>query len=277
MSTPLKHARPVERSISVARTAQPYYVSSGDDVRIFEHCHRTQLAVLLKGPTGCGKTRFVEYMAWRLGRPLISIACHGDLTPNDLLGRYLVRDDNTFWQDGPLTRAVRLGAICYLDQILAARTDAVLVLHALSDRQRALQLDKTGERLPAPPQFQLVIGYDLGQQTLLNDLQPATRQRFVALELDFVSPEQEASLVAHESGAEAALASSLVALGQRLRALQGHGLSQGPSTRLLIETARLIGSGIPSRAACHAALVGPLCDDSQLIETMRQLVDATFP
>jgi nitric oxide reductase NorQ protein len=277
MGTTLKHARLLDRNAAAARHAQPYYLSSGEDVRTFEHCHQNQIPVLLKGPTGSGKTRFVEYMAWRLARPLVCITCHGDLTANDLLGRYLVRNDNTLWQDGPLTRAVRLGAICYFDDIVAAREDAVMVLHSLSDHRRSLQLDKTGEELLAPPEFQMVAAYDPGYQSVLKDLKPSTRQRFVALEFEFLPPEQEASVVAHEGGVQPNLARSLVDLGQRLRGLRHQGLSEVPSTRLLIDAARLVGSGIPLRAACYAALVSPLCDEVPLVEAMRDLVDATFP
>ena len=276
MGSSLKQTRS-DKSVTPIRSQPPFYLSSGEDVRTFEHCHQSQLPVLLKGPTGCGKTRFVEYMAWRLGRPLISITCHGDLTANDLLGRYLVRNDNTLWQDGPLTRAVRSGAICCLDEIVEARADTVMVLHALTDHRRALQLDKTGEVLAAPSQFQLVATYDPGHQGLLRELKPGTRQRFVALDFDFLAAEQETSVVAHESGADPELARSLVGLGQRLRDLRDRGLHAVPSTRLLIDAARLASSGIPLRAACYAALVAPLCDEPMLIEAMRDLVDATFP
>lgn len=276
MATTLKHAR-LDRGIAAARHAEPFYVSCGEEVRTFEHCHHNQIPVLLKGPTGSGKTRFVEYMAWRLARPLVSITCHGDLTPNDLLGRYLVRNDNTLWQDGPLTRAVRIGAICYFDEIVEAREDALMVLHSLSDHRRCLQLDKTGEALQAPAGFQLVADYDSGAQNLLKDLKPSTRQRFVALDFDFLSPQREASVVAHESGADPALSRSLVELGQRLRELRHRGLNAVPGTRLLIEAARLAVSGIPRREACYAALLGSLCDDALLTATMRDLIDAAFP
>src|SRR5262245_11567662 len=199
MGNTLKHARIDRGTAAAVRHTQPFYLSSGEDVRTFEHCHQHQIPVLLKGPTGSGKTRFVEYMAWRLARPLVCITCHGDLTANDLLGRYLVRNDNTLWQDGPLTRAVRTGAICYFDEIVEARDDAVMVLHSLSDHRRSLQLDKTGEQLQAPAGFQLVAAYDPGYQSALKDLKPSTRQRFVALQFHFLPPDQEASVVAHES------------------------------------------------------------------------------
>jgi nitric oxide reductase NorQ protein len=231
---------------------------------------------MLKGPTGCGKTRFVEYMAWKLGRELITISCHDDLTANDLVGRYLIRHDGTFWQDGPLTRAARGGSICYLDEVVEARQDTVVVLHSLTDHRRTLHIDKTGERLAAPPEFQLVISYNPGYQRMLKDLKPSTRQRFVALEFDFPPLEQEIAIVAHESGLDRGMAHGLVTLGERLRALRDRGLAEVPSTRLLIAAGRLAASGVPIRNACYAGLVAPLSDEAALIGAMRDLVDATF-
>ncbi|QAU35208.1 CbbQ/NirQ/NorQ/GpvN family protein [Janthinobacterium sp. 17J80-10] len=254
----------------------PYYVASGDEVRIFEQCHVRNLAVMLKGPTGCGKTRFVEHMAWRLGRPLVTISCHDDLTASDLIGRFLIRHDGTVWQDGPLTRAVREGAICYLDEIVEARQDTVVVLHPLTDYRRSLPLDKTGEMVEAAPGFQLVVSYNPGYQRMLKDLKPSTRQRFVALDLAFPDAERELRIVMHESGADHPTAHALVSLGHRLRRLQDRGLAEVPSTRLLIATARLIASGISVRQACYAALVSPLSDEMALVGAMRDLVDASF-
>ena len=254
----------------------PYYVASGEEVRIFEQCHAGQLAVMLKGPTGCGKTRFVEYMAWRLGRELITISCHDDLTASDLVGRFLIRHDGTYWNDGPLTRAVRTGAICYLDEVVEARQDTVVVLHSLTDHRRELNIDKTGERLVAPPEFQLVISYNPGYQRMLKDLKPSTRQRFVALEFDFPSLEHEVAIVAHESGLDRALAHGLVTLGHRLRGLRDRGLAEVPSTRLLIAAARLAAAGVPIHEACNAGLIAPLTDDASLLAAMRDLVEATF-
>lgn len=271
----MKPARSVDAPAAADRSA-PYYVASGEEVRIFERCHAQRLAVMLKGPTGCGKTRFVEYMAWKLGRPLVTISCHDDLTANDLIGRFLIRHDGTFWQDGPLTRAVRSGALCYLDEIVEARQDTVVVLHSLTDHRRELYLDKTGEQLAAPPEFQLVISYNPGYQRMLKDLKPSTRQRFVALEFDFPPLEQETAIVAHESGLDRATAHGLVSLGQRLRALRDRGLAEVPSTRLLIAAARLAASGVPIREACYAGLIAPLSDDAALLSAMRDLVDATF-
>ncbi len=263
--------------IAASRPAdEPFYVPGGDEVRIFAQCHARQLAVMLKGPTGCGKTRFVEHMAWRLGRPVITISCHDDLTASDLVGRYLIRHDSTAWQDGPLTRAVREGAICYLDEIVEARQDTVVVLHPLTDYRRTLPLDKTGELIEAAPGFQLVVSYNPGYQRMLKDLKPSTRQRFVALDLGFPPAEREIRIVQHESGADHPAAHALVSLGQRLRGLQDRGLAEVPSTRLLIAAARLIASGIDAKEACYAALVSPLSDDASLVGAMRDLVDATF-
>jgi nitric oxide reductase NorQ protein len=271
----MKSQRAHEFAAQTTRAA-PYYVASGEEVRIFEQCHSNALAVMLKGPTGCGKTRFVEYMAWKLDRPLITISCHDDLTANDLIGRFLIRHDGTFWQDGPLTRAVRTGALCYLDEIVEARQDTIVVLHSLTDHRRQLYIDKTGEQLDASREFQLVISYNPGYQRMLKDLKPSTRQRFVALELDFPSLEQETAIVAHESGLDRGMAHGLVSLGGRLRELRDRGLAEVPSTRLLIAAARLAASGVPIREACHAGLIAPLSDDASLLGAMRDLVDATF-
>ncbi|MDQ3259848.1 MAG: CbbQ/NirQ/NorQ/GpvN family protein [Pseudomonadota bacterium] len=249
---------------------------AGDEVAIFEHCHSRRLAVMLKGPTGCGKTRFVEHMAWRLERPLVTISCHDDLTASDLIGRFLIRHDGTAWQDGPLTRAVRAGAICYLDEVVEARQDTVVVLHPLSDHRRILPVDKTGETIEAAPGFQLVVSYNPGYQRMLKDLKPSTRQRFVALDFDFPPAEREAAIVEREGAADHATAVALVTLGRRLRGLRDRGLAEAPSTRLLIAAARLIASGISVRQACYSAVVSPLSDDESLVGAMHDLVDATF-
>lgn len=257
--------------------AAPYYLPAGHEVEVFEQCHARHLAVMLKGPTGCGKTRFVEHMAWRLKRPLVTLSCHDDLTASDLIGRFLVRHDGTQWQDGPVTRAVRIGAICYLDEVVEARQDTVVVLHPLTDHRRTLPIDKTGEVVEAAPGFQLVVSYNPGYQRLLKDLKPSTRQRFVALDFDFPSPEREAAIVAREGGADDATARGLVELGRRLRGLQDRGLAEAPSTRLLIAAARLAAGGVALRDASYAAVVAPLSDDEALVAAMRDLVDATFP
>ena len=256
--------------------AEPYYLASGDEVAIFEQCHARRLAVMLKGPTGCGKTRFVEHMAWRLGRPLVTISCHDDLTASDLIGRFLIRHDGTAWQDGPLTRAVREGAICYLDEVVEARQDTVVVLHPLTDYRRILPIDKTGETIEAAPGFQMVVSYNPGYQRMLKDLKPSTRQRFVALDFDFPPAEREAAIVEREGATDHATAVALVTLGRRLRGLHDRGLAEAPSTRLLIAAARLIASGISVRQACYSAVVAPLSDDESLVGAMHDLVDATF-
>ena len=254
----------------------PWYSPTGNEVELFEQCHARGLAVMLKGPTGCGKTRFVEHMAWRLGRPLITIPCHDDLAASDLIGRFLIRHDGTVWQDGPLTRAVREGAICYLDEVVEARQDTVVVLHALTDYRRVLPIDKTGETLEAAAGFQLVVSYNPGYQRLLKDLKPSTRQRFVAMDLDFPAPEQEALIVQRESGIEPAIAHGLVSLAGRIRQLRDRGLAEVPSTRLLIAAATLMQCGIPIREACRAAIVSPLSDEASMVNALRDLVDGTF-
>ena len=254
----------------------PYYLPVADEIAVFEMCHARRLPLMLKGPTGCGKTRFVEHMAWRLGRPLVTVACHDDLSASDLTGRYLIQGSETVWLDGPLTRAARVGAICYLDEIIEARSDTVVVIHPLGDDRRVLPLDKTGELVEAAPGFQLVISYNPGYQHGLKDLKPSTRQRFVALEFGFPAAELEAEIVAHEGGVDRATAVSLVTLTNRLRQLADRGLAEVPSTRLIVAAARLAASGIPMRTACRAALLGPLTDDPDLLAAMQDLVTATM-
>jgi nitric oxide reductase NorQ protein len=256
--------------------AAPYYVATADEVAVFETCHARGLPLMLKGPTGCGKTRFVEHMAWRLRRPLVTVACHDDLSASDLTGRYMIRGGDTVWLDGPLTLAARAGAICYLDEIIEARTDTIVVIHPLTDDRRLLPLDKTGEIVEAAPGFQLVISYNPGYQHALKDLKPSTRQRFVALEFDFPRPEVEADIVAHEGGVERNRAVALVTLTNRLRQLGDRGLAEVPSTRLIVATARLLANGIPMRTACRTALLGPLTDDPDLLAAMHDLVTATM-
>lgn len=262
-------------SFREAPAAEPYYLPHGDEVNLFARCHARNLAVMLKGPTGCGKTRFVEHMAWRLRRPLVTISCHDDLAASDLIGRFLIRHDGTAWQDGPLTRAVREGAICYLDEVVEARQDTVVVLHPLTDHRRMLPIDKTGETIEAAPGFQLVISYNPGYQRMLKDLKPSTRQRFVAIEFDFPSAEREIRIVVRESGTDEATAHTLVTLAQRLRGLRDRGLAEEPSTRLLVAAASLIASGISIREACRAAIISPLSDDPTLIAAMNDLLDAS--
>ncbi len=257
--------------------AEPFYMPSSDEVLVFEQCHRHQLAVMLKGPTGCGKTRFVEYMAWRLGRPLITVSCHDDLTASDLVGRFLIHHNDTVWKDGPLANAARQGAICYLDEVVEARQDTIVVLHSLTDYRRTLSLEKTGELITASPEFQLVVSYNPGYQRMLKDMKPSTRQRFVALEFDFPPIERESTIVMHEGCVDAGTAHSLVTMAHKLRSLHDRGLAEVPSTRLLVATAKLIASGTPLRRACYAGLIAPLSDDATLIGAMRDLVDLSFP
>jgi nitric oxide reductase NorQ protein len=253
---------------------EPFYMPAGDEVAVFDACHARQLPVMLKGPTGCGKTRFVEHMAWRLGRPLVTVACHDDLSASDLVGRYLVRSSETVWQDGPLTRAVRIGALCYLDEVVEARQDTIVVIHPLTDDRRVLPIDKTGEIVPAATGFQLVISYNPGYQHLVKDLKPSTRQRFVALEFAIPPPEREIAIVVHESGVDRHRAADLVALAGRLRALRDRGLPEVPSTRLLVAAARLIASGVAPRDACRVAIAAPLTDDPDLLAAAGDLVTA---
>lgn len=253
---------------------EPFYLPLGQEAGVFEACHRRGLPVLLKGPTGCGKTRFVEHMAWRLGRPLVTVACHDDLSASDLTGRYLVKGGETVWQDGPLTRAVRIGAVCYLDEVVEARQDTVVVIHPLADYRRLLPIDKTGELIEAEPGFQLVVSYNPGYQHALKDLKPSTRQRFVAIEFDFPAPAREAEIVAHEGGVDRATATTLVTLAGRVRALRDRGLAEGPGTRVLVAAARLIGDGVSPRQACRAALAAPLSDDPDLVAAIDDLIAA---
>jgi len=254
----------------------PYYVATGDEIEIFSMCHERSLPVMLKGPTGCGKTRFVEHMAWRLQRPLVTIACHDDLSASDLTGRYLIRGGETVWVDGPLTVAARAGAICYLDEIVEARQDTVVVIHPLTDDRRLLPIERTGELIEAAPGFQVVISYNPGYQHAIKDLKPSTRQRFVALDFDFPPPDIESTIVAHESGVDESTAASLVKLAQRVRRLRDQGLVEAPSTRLLIATARLMAGGIPAPQACRSAFIGPLTDDPDLVVAISDVINATL-
>jgi len=256
--------------------AEPYYQPVGDEVALFEAAAAKRLPVLLKGPTGCGKTRFVEYMAWKLRRPLVTVACHDDLTTADLVGRYLIVGDETVWLDGPLTAAVRAGAICYLDEIVEARKDTTVVIHPLADTRRALAVDKRGELISAPPGFMLVISYNPGYQSVLKEIKPSTRQRFVALEFDYPSAELETQIVATEGGIDADSARKLVKLGELTRNLKGAGLDEGASTRLLVHAAQLIGAGMPAAAASIAAVARALTDDPDMTQTLDDLVRAVF-
>jgi nitric oxide reductase NorQ protein len=255
---------------------EPFYLAVADEVAVFEECHRRGLAVMLKGPTGCGKTRFVEHMAWRLERRLVTVACHDDLSASDLTGRWLVRGGETVWQDGPLARAARLGAICYLDEVVEARQDVVVVIHPLTDDRRMLPIEKTGELIEAAPGFQLVVSYNPGYQHVLKDLKPSTRQRFVSLEFDFPPAELERRVVMHEGGVDDAMAGALVELAGRVRRLRDRGLAEVPSSRLLVATARLVAGGIAPARACRVAFMAPLTDDPDLLAAIGDLITASF-
>jgi nitric oxide reductase NorQ protein len=255
---------------------EPFYLPVGREVGIFEACHASRLPVMLKGPTGCGKTRFVEHMAWRLRRPLVTVACHDDLSASDLIGRYLVRASETVWEDGPLTRAVRAGALCYLDEIVEARQDTVVVIHPLTDDRRVLPIDKTGELIEAPPGFQLIVSYNPGYQHVLKDLKISTRQRFVALEFDFPPPELETRIVEREGGVDHAGAAELVMLAGRLRQLRDRGLAEVPSTRLLVAAARLIAHGVSPGDACRTAVAAPLTDEPDLLAAIHDVIAAVL-
>jgi nitric oxide reductase NorQ protein len=255
---------------------EPYYLPTGGEIAVFEAAFASRLPVLLKGPTGCGKSRFVEHMAFRLGRPLVTVACHEDLFASDLLGRYLIQNDETVWMDGPLTLAVRSGAICYLDEVVEARKDTTVVIHPLTDHRRRLVVDKTGEYIRAHPDFMMVISYNPGYQSVLKDLKQSTRQRFVSIEFDYPEKEKEVQIVAHEGQVSTESALKLVALAARIRSLREHGLTEGASTRLLIHAARLIGNGIAEREALRTAVCLPLTDDERLIETLYDLIEDVF-
>jgi nitric oxide reductase NorQ protein len=254
----------------------PFYQPQKYEVELFEYAWRNQLPMLLKGPTGCGKTRFIEHMAARLGRPLYTVACHDDLTAADLVGRHLIGDGNTYWNDGPLTRAVREGAICYLDEVVEARKDTTVVLHPLSDNRRILPIERTGETLHAPPEFMLVVSYNPGYQNMLKGMKPSTRQRFVSARFDFPDAQSEQEIVMRETGVEPALARRLVELAHGLRALKDHDIEESASTRLLIYTAQLIRDGFEATEACRAALIEPLTDDEATVEALMDVVQASF-
>jgi nitric oxide reductase NorQ protein len=253
---------------------EPYYRPVGVEVAVFEAAYRHRLPVMLKGPTGCGKTRFLEYMAWRLERPLVTIAAHEDMTAADLVGRYLLAPGETVWHDGPLTRAVRGGGICYIDEIVEARQDTTVVIHPLTDARRMLPLEKKNELVVAHADFQLVISYNPGYQSAVKDLKESTRQRFVAIDFGYPAAAVEAEIVARESGISARLASTLVAIGQRSRNLRGQGLEEGASTRMLIHAGRLTLAGLGLTEATRAAIVLPLTDDADLREALDAAIAA---
>jgi nitric oxide reductase NorQ protein len=255
---------------------EPRYLGVADEVALFEAAVAQRLPILLTGPTGCGKTRFVEHMAWRLGRPLVTVACHDDLSASDLTGRWLVRGGETVWQDGPLTAAVRAGAIAYLDEVVEARQDTIVVLHPLSDDRRLLALEKTGELIHAHPDFQLVVSYNPGYQSVAKELKPSTRQRFVTIAFEPPPADLEAEIVAAESGVAPAVAASLVAVAARLRSLRERALVSAPSTRLLVHAARLVATGVEPRRAAEVAVAAALSDDPEVSGTLREILGAAL-
>jgi len=256
--------------------SEPFYQPQHDEVELYEAAYAARLPVMLKGPTGCGKSRFVEYMAWRLGRPLITVACNEDMTASDLVGRYLLDAEGTRWLDGPLTTAARIGAICYLDEVVEARQDTTVVIHPLTDHRRTLPLDKKGELVEAHADFQLVISYNPGYQSMMKDLKQSTKQRFAAFEFDYPNPEVECAILVKETGVSEDVAERLVKIGQSARNLKGHGLDEGVSTRLLVYAATLIRQGVAPRAACRMALVRPITDDADIRDTLDCAIDSVF-
>ena len=264
---------------------EPYYLPLADEVEVFMAAYEQRLPVLLKGPTGCGKTRFVEYMAHRIYRqgessikqPLQTVACHEDLSATDLVGRFLLKAEETVWQDGPLSRAVKEGSICYLDEIVEARKDSTVLIHSLTDHRRILPVEKLGVILEAHPNFLLVISYNPGYQNVLKDLKPSTRQRFIAIDFDYPEHTEEARIIAHESGVSAIFSDQLARIGQKIRNLRSHGFDEGVSTRLLVYAGQLIVQGVLPRRACDAAISKAVSDDVEVQRAIAELVDAVFP
>jgi len=255
---------------------EPYYLAVGNEIGMYEAAYAARMPVMLKGPTGCGKSRFVEYMAWKLKKPLITVACNEDMTASDLVGRYLLDINGTKWQDGPLTVAARIGAICYLDEVVEARQDTTVVIHPLTDHRRELPLEKKGELVKAHADFQIVISYNPGYQSLMKDLKQSTKQRFGGMDFDYPETDTEIEIVEHEGGVDRDTASKLVQVAQRSRNLKGHGLDEGMSTRLLVYAAQLMSKGIDAEQACRMALVTPLTDDPDMRDTLGAAVNTYF-
>jgi nitric oxide reductase NorQ protein len=280
MKTATARQRGVEHDIvqtpQVGETA-PYYEPQGNEVAIFEAAYKRRLPVMLKGPTGCGKTRFLEHMAFHLKRPLVTVSCHEDLTSSDLVGRFLLEGADTVWQDGPLTRAVKAGAICYLDEIVEARTDSTVVIHSLTDHRRKLSIEKKGQEIDAHEDFILVISYNPGYQTVLKDLKPSTKQRFIGINFDFPTEEIERKILMSEvEGLSNEHSQKLVAAGRKARLLKDHGLEEATSTRALVYAGSMISAGLDPVAACQVAMVNPITDDPELAEALMEIVNAHF-
>ncbi|GBL46402.1 ATPase associated with various cellular activities AAA_5 [Sulfuriferula multivorans] len=277
----LNRLRGVERDIIQQpvedEAGAPYYEAQENEVEIFEAAYKKRLPVMLKGPTGCGKTRFLEYMAWRLKRPLVTVSCHEDLTSSDLVGRFLLEGEATVWQDGPLTRAVKAGAICYLDEIVEARTDSTVIIHPLTDHRRQLPLEKKGQEIEAHEDFMLVISYNPGYQTVLKDLKPSTKQRFIGINFDYPREEIERKIIQNEvPELDTTQVEKLVATGRRARTLKDHGLEEATSTRALVYAGNMMVAGIEPVEACKAALVNPVTDDPELAEALMEIIKAHF-
>jgi nitric oxide reductase NorQ protein len=279
MKTAVNRVRGVEREIVQMPIGDvaPYYEPQANEVAIFEAAYKKRLPVMLKGPTGCGKTRFLEHMAFQLQRPLVTVSCHEDLTSSDLVGRFLLEGAETVWQDGPLTRAVKAGAICYLDEIVEARTDSTVVIHSLTDHRRKLTIEKKGQEIEAHEDFMLVISYNPGYQTVLKDLKPSTKQRFVAINFDFPPEDIERKIVLQEApGISSEIVHQLVAAGRKARLLKDHGLEESTSTRALVYAANMMNAGLDPIAACQVAMINPITDDMELAEALMEIVQAHF-
>ncbi len=269
------HARTLENTARMIER-EPYYEATGDEIALFEAAYASQIPVLLKGPTGCGKTRFMECMAWRLQRPLVTVSCHDDLTAADLIGRYLITNNETVWVDGPLAHAVRCGGICYLDEIVEARKDTTVVIHPLADDRRILPMEKHGELLHAPKEFLLAMSYNPGYQSVLKELKQSTRQRFIAVEFNYPHAVLEKKIIMTETGVAPDVADKLIRLAEMTRNLKGNGLDEGASTRLLVHAGKLIAKGIPARAACTGAIAEALTDDPDMVRAVNELAHSLF-
>lgn len=274
-TTTIRDSDPLDKEQYMIRD-EPYYRPVQGEISLYEAAYDAKMPVMLKGPTGCGKSRFVEHMAWKLKKPLITVACNEDMTASDLVGRFLLDINGTKWQDGPLTVAARIGAICYLDEVVEARQDTTVVIHPLTDHRRVLPLEKKGELVEANPDFQIVISYNPGYQSLMKDLKQSTKQRFAAMDFDYPEEDTETEIIVHESGLDATGAKKLVQIARRSRNLKGHGLDEGMSTRLLIYAAQLIKKGIDPENACRMALVRPLTDDPDMRDTLDAAIATYF-